>query len=236
MDWNNTDLEKLAPGTTPQLGLDAYEFEKAYNEKGIAYSHEFALFVKLTNELSVKLGRTISILEVGVGTGRVGAFLHQLPWIDDYLGIDTEPSAIEMCKHRHPKLSVRQQNIFHVKPSERWDVVIIPFGTFSGFNQDWQASLLYKMVHHSTSMVIIDTLLPEAFGSTEDILYKNNGQELGLSIDYIDWFASWRTYTQWIVDYNSHNKQKISGRYIEYPFLYQEKERQDHQLVIIEKH
>ena len=236
MDWNTTDFEKLIPGTTPQLGLDAYEFEKAYSKQGIAYSYEFALLVEQTYRLSQKLGRPISILEVGVGAGRVGAFLYQLPWISNYLGIDTELTCIELCKKRHQNLPVRLQNLLLVSPSQKWDMVIMPYGTFSGIAQNRQEIMFLKMIHHSNYITLIDTMVPEAHGVEGDVVYENDGQELSLLVAYTDCLVSWETYKEWVLRYNNTNKAtQITAHYTGYPFIYEGLERQDHQMVIIEK-
>jgi SAM-dependent methyltransferase len=242
MTQRNLDWEELSRNpeavrlTVTQPGLNTLTFEKAYQTAGIAYSFEFALFVQTTYHLSQKLGRNITILEVGVGTGRVGSFLYRLPWVRDYLGIDAEPTSIPRCNERDPNLPVQLVDLLRLSKEKRWDVVMVPFGTFSGVNKLFQEIMFLKILHHANHLVMIDTLIPEAFGSTEDTYYENSGEELGLPIKYIDWFASWRTYTKWVADYNTYNEQKISALYIEYPFLYQGKEKQDHQMVIIEKY
>lgn len=201
-------------GTTPQLGLSAEVFEKAYLAAGIAYGYELLVFLKKIKALSEKLGRSVSVLEIGVGTGRVGVFISGLPWVSSYLGIDSESTSIKRCKKKHPHLAVKKANFILIEPSERWDVIVVPYTMFPGIQENRQEIMFLKMLHHGR-MILVDTILPDAHGETTDVHFDNDGQELGLSFPYHELFRCLGTFKQWV---DGYNKSQTSGRITSFSF------------------
>lgn len=230
-------------GTTPQYGLPAEEFERAYSTRaGIAYAYEFLLLLDKIKTLSERLGRSVSILEIGVGTGRAGAFLAGLPWVSSYLGIDTEPTNIIRCRQKHPELNVCEKNFLLINPDERWDAIVVPYTMFPGISAGRQEAMFLKMLHHGNSdgsIILVDTILPDAHGELEDVHFDNDGQELGLSISYHELFRCLATFRQWI---NTYNQKQKSGKvshfsHVEYIFAFPDNETQGvvHHMLCCEK-
>lgn len=159
---NHPSLDELQ-GSRTQQGIPVEAFEKGYASAGVTYSYEFALFASITFELYQRLGRKITVLEVGVGTGRLGVFLALLPWVESYLGVEVEEDAFLLCKARHSWLPVELVN-FRVFPVERtFDAVFLPYTILQGVEARFQQVNFLKALRQSNYLTLVDVMLPDVF-------------------------------------------------------------------------
>lgn len=118
------------------------------------------------------------ILELGIGTGRVGIPLAQAGY--DVWGVDNSREMIALLKQKMNMININnihiiEQDFRNIQIEEKFDAAIIPFCTFNFMlSRNDQICVLnsLKRVLNSGALVILDLLTPFTFPNLTDTSYN----------------------------------------------------------------
>jgi tRNA U34 5-methylaminomethyl-2-thiouridine-forming methyltransferase MnmC len=72
------------------------DWDECYHSKHGAIQEAYHVFIQ--NGLNLIENKTISILEIGFGSGRIATILENIDFKGTYLGIDIQPNAIDFVE------------------------------------------------------------------------------------------------------------------------------------------
>lgn len=170
---------------TPQNDIPLSVFLKIcnQNEESPAPSHDTAwhheelqAYQNVITHVHTKQRKSVRILEVGCGTGRIGPYLAELTHVEHYTGIDVVPEYLEYFKRHTPTLTLCNQDIFKLEEECRFDIVLLPFTTLHLFVFPLQEALIAKLLRNHTKTACFDVMLPDWGGITERFTWKQTIQ------------------------------------------------------------
>lgn len=147
--------------------IDEFLFPELYDIFNQEYTSDISWYIEVLKPYS-------KILELGIGTGRVGIPLAQAGY--DVWGVDNSPEMIALLKRKinlaiTNNIHIVEQDFRNIQIEEDFNVAIIPFCTFNFMlSREDQASVLYSLrrVLNSGALIILDLLTPFTFPNWTD--------------------------------------------------------------------
>lgn len=136
-----------------------YEETDFYINEFQKYKDDIYFWMKLVDKLNPK-----SILEIGIGNGRLIKLLHNKT--EKYDGLDFSKTIIEHCKKsvKYKNATFYHQDLKEATIDYKYDLIILPFNVINNFytkdDLDKAFKNIKKMCHEST-FIVIDTINPK---------------------------------------------------------------------------
>ncbi len=150
----------------PELYI--YEFKN--------YKDDIYFWLKIVNNYKPK-----TILEIGIGNGRIIDLLHGM--VKKYDGIDFSKAIINYCKNRfsYDNVHLYHYDLKKCKLDMIYDLIILPFNVLNNFYscEDLEEAFnSIKKLSNKNTIIVIDTIMPQIgdLMNTEEFIHTNTFQ------------------------------------------------------------
>jgi len=152
------------------------EMEKIYNNPKL-YINEFANYkddIYFWPKI-IDMYKPNSILEVGIGNGRLINILHNKVKIYD--GVDFSHELINYCKEKfiNTNVTLYDKNFKEFRPSKKYDLIIFPFNVLNHFYDENDLKDFFTTLNKistNNTIFIIDTINPKLENIKDNYQYK----------------------------------------------------------------
>lgn len=112
----------------------------------------------------VSLYHPRTMLEVGIGNGRLINLLHEM--VEEYDGIDFSVEIINYCKKKfnYSNVHLYYQDLKRCKLNKTYDLIILPFNVINNFYSTHDLGKAFnniKKLSDENTIIVIDTILPQ---------------------------------------------------------------------------